>query len=544
MGTIVDKFNYSFEAKDLIKDSINNLGGSITSETELKEYAQELDNIYDNLPKTTGEGTNLSLTTLKGKMNIIPKGNTEQNGTPTPSTPIDIEVVTGTQEVKVSGNEFAEIETQTLNDMKITKTDNGYILNGTASANTTFRATITNPTNSNKTLCVKCDTAITNANVQVKTRNSSAGQLRSISLSTANEWEVLSGTFEDYYCDIYVKSGTTLSNVLVQPMLLEGTFTTSNLGKYQPYNEEQTQQVSLGDIELCKIGNYQDYLYKTSGKNKFDKTNYEQGYSYTNGSKVANTNWGIYYLTCNANETYTISGLKAYSGAQIVQLDNSKNIISVLQTRTTANTFTITSTQVGYIGISFVWSITPSLGSELDTIMINIGSTALPYEPYGSGIWYKKEYRYNISNKTNWSVDNIASNNRAVVSLAKNGFPYSSDRGYANINAISNCFTGIAQANQVSTTEINNIVVNNANMYIKFADTINTKELAKAQLDSMTSLEVYYVVATPNDIELTDTTLIEQLDNLEKLMSYNGTTNISSSGNLPMILNVSAIKGE
>ena len=76
--SIENKLTYLDGTKQALKESINNIGGDITNETTFREYAQELDNIYDNLPKTTGEDTSLSLTTLKGKMNIIPKGDTQQ----------------------------------------------------------------------------------------------------------------------------------------------------------------------------------------------------------------------------------------------------------------------------------------------------------------------------------------------------------------------------------------------------------------------------------------------------------------------------------
>ena len=70
MGTTQEKFEYAFEAKDLIKQGINNLGGSITDQTELKDYADELQNIYDVLPKTSfQEGTEVTLENcLKGKL--------------------------------------------------------------------------------------------------------------------------------------------------------------------------------------------------------------------------------------------------------------------------------------------------------------------------------------------------------------------------------------------------------------------------------------------------------------------------------------------
>lgn len=83
-------------------EALENIGAELENvDKNIENIASVVNGIYDNLPKTTGEGTSLSLTTLKGKMNTTLKGDTEQDGTPTPSTPIDIEVVTGTQNVKV-----------------------------------------------------------------------------------------------------------------------------------------------------------------------------------------------------------------------------------------------------------------------------------------------------------------------------------------------------------------------------------------------------------------------------------------------------------
>ena len=80
MGTTVDKFEAAFETKDLIKSGINRLGGSLTSESTFRSYATELENLYDEMPKVTGEGSNLSLTpTRKGGLTIIPKGACEQD---------------------------------------------------------------------------------------------------------------------------------------------------------------------------------------------------------------------------------------------------------------------------------------------------------------------------------------------------------------------------------------------------------------------------------------------------------------------------------
>jgi hypothetical protein len=59
-----------------------------------------------------------------------------------------------------------------------------------------------------------------------------------------------------------------------------------------------------------------------------------------------------------------------------------------------------------------------------------------------------------------------------------------------------------------------------------------------------TGATVYYVnpESNPSGIEITDTTLINQLNALEQAMSYNNQTNISQENdNLPFIINASAL---
>ena len=54
-------------------------------------------------------------------------------------------------------------------------------------------------------------------------------------------------------------------------------------------------------------------------------------------------------------------------------------------------------------------------------------------------------------------------------------------------------------------------------------------------------VEVVYILQNPQDIQITDTNLIQQLDNLKNATLYNGINNISTSGNLPSILNLDYI---
>jgi hypothetical protein len=59
-----------------------------------------------------------------------------------------------------------------------------------------------------------------------------------------------------------------------------------------------------------------------------------------------------------------------------------------------------------------------------------------------------------------------------------------------------------------------------------------------------TGANVIYVLTTETTEPITNTELISQLNAFYNAKSYNGQTNISVEGDLPMILDVSAIKGE
>ena len=138
MGTIAEKLTYLNETKSELKDSINNLGGNITSETTFREYATELQDIYDNIPKTSGENSNLSLTTIKGRIQTDKlEGNTSQNGTPTPSNPVNIDVVTGEQVVKVENVNLINPTSVTTSN-GITTTYNNGVLSYSGTPTKTF----------------------------------------------------------------------------------------------------------------------------------------------------------------------------------------------------------------------------------------------------------------------------------------------------------------------------------------------------------------------------------------------------------------------
>ena len=82
-----NKLTYLNETKKELKQKINNLGGSIDDNTTFRNYANQLQNVYDNLPKTEyQEGTEVNLgKTSKGKLDyengVVGIGQSSQKST-------------------------------------------------------------------------------------------------------------------------------------------------------------------------------------------------------------------------------------------------------------------------------------------------------------------------------------------------------------------------------------------------------------------------------------------------------------------------------
>jgi hypothetical protein len=571
---------------------LNNLGATIPQNKNIENIKSCLDEIYDNLPKTEyQEGTSVTLEGLKGKIDFDTDNGKKIVG------------YGDTQQTQYSGyNLFAEIQTQTLNGMTITKTDNGYILNGTTTANTTFRGTISSVVSSKKSIGAKCSVAITNADVQVKTRDSAYTQLRSISLGTANTWVVGSGTYEDYYCDIFIRTGVTLSNILLQPMLLEGTYTTTNIPNYEPYvggiaspNPSYPQDIK------CVTGN-QDVV--ESGKNLFDiGTSLDDWFqTSTNGTKIGSAtvtiatgtisnnkltidsyntsgwNWISKWITLGKNTDYIISGTNDTSITVVGFTSNKLQSTGtgIVSKSSSESTKTFNSGDYAYYCLSMYPSGT---GKYIENIQIETGNQATPYEPYHTPITYpislgsKQLYDecYIVGSPDNWKfVDNMYKTKLKDIQLyggwsvtQSNNlyyfwFVYESMYGVpkgkmldnnGDLAPIFSNYFGHRNVFYNVNTEKNVIVKNTqptSPMFIVAVDGEIASSVAEWKNYIANHEDLYIVYSTKNQIEtpITDETLISQLNAWYNAHSNNGTTIIESNGDLPMIIKVRALKGE
>ena len=309
------------------------------------------------------------------------------------------------------------------------------------------------------------------------------------------------------------------------------------------------------------------------------------------------------YIPCEKNTTYTISKIQSarfrcgttidtpdagVAFANYISSDNSTSI--TITTDATSNYI------FAFIYISTVDTLTEQ--QILDSIQIEKGSTATEYEPYvggtpspnpdypqdikvvtgncsvtisnedntssqiypinlgtielceldqfqdyiykDSGKWYihKEIGKVVLDGTETWALTNTQPNNTTYKSMAHNFtgkipgntnmlMTHFTNMGTSSTNLIKNANSEFFW-NNPSTNNVQGGVVTTSQTVADFKTWLSTH-----------NTEVYYVLETPTDTEITDATLISQLNALGDATTYLGTTNIITSGSdMPPIIYV------
>ena len=338
-------------------------------------------------------------------------------------------------------------------------------------------------------------------------------------------------------------------------------------------NKSETYPLSLGDVELCKMGDYQDNIGHIKGINLF-KTDYIE-----NGGSTINDSTNNYFTLTNKwadpfvsttntntilkpNTKYTISCrfkcasrpssfgannqnriLSLYDGTHLYQLihDDRKNTGVIGIWYDYSYTFTTPSTLNNYSFISYTYKDTnnTTTGSiEISNLQIEEGNQAHSFEPYGnSDDWYlKKEIGKMVLNGSeSWRVANT------------NNYRYPLGINVSNINTsvpktliLSDHFI----ANESSEGDVDYQYTNSFRrgdgnitiwfMLTKYFISSTTSDAILSEWKTWlgtNNVIVYYILANPTYTKITNQTLLSQLNALEGAYSYDGTTNISTTTN-------------
>ena len=399
-GTIVfsneeDKY-YNFKILDQIdyQKLLKFKTATITFHCQPFKYPLEEEPVEVEITTLTGTGETITLNnTEEAPMKIDLKGNTSQEGTPTPEIPQDIHVVSGDNSIEVGNNVF-DISTITPNSFI---DNNGNIYASSASNLSDY--------------------------IEVKEND----------IILSYDYTSLVSTSTRAYC-WFDSNKNFISGHLYSPVNKTNTFSVVSGAKYIRFtydknisdikvsNKSASYPINLGDIELCKIGDYQDKIVKDNGK----------------------------------------------------------------------------------------WYLNKQIGKVVFD---------------GTQTWQKRTDIPNLTNTSCFRSD------------------YSTDVGEdmtSNTPQISNLFECLNNTNDIEHLRYTNIQYYRFQLFINKSRLSSDDETGLNNFLSSNNMIVYYVLATQTYTEITDSTLISQLEALESAMSYKGQTNISQTNNdLPFELDVS-----
>lgn len=575
MGTTAEKLTYLNTTKGKIKDSINLTGAGITTEP-FRQYAVKLkdayvdiinngtETLYNNFPKVSGSGTDLSLqNTYEAPMRSTLKGNTSQ--------------------VQLSGKNLFNIDEYTNailrgggNAVSLTKEDDTTLKTLNKVSQTQNYCLIPIPNSDNllgKTITISGNASLNNVsgttiNIYFISGTSYVGSSIFSKTITSNGVFTLTGTIPSEYpsgairlaLGIYGSGSTTQpvnSYVLWKNLQIEESSTATTYEQYcggtpspNPSYPQDIHNVSGNNsVVVC-------------GKNLFNKDNpniISEYYLNDNGVEISNSNFSISdYISVIPNTIYSIAPYRTHT-ACLCFYDISKTFISSIQLRNIENNNITTPSNCYYIKTSFRYDVASELQIELGstattyeayngtTYPINLGSIELckigTYQDYiykEDDKWYLHKETIKIEvdqNSEGWITDTIPSGNpRHFIRKSTHNYDIKTPpdnntlvEGYANV--------GIVSATNTSSGVKNGVAVHpNGSIYCDNGTYNNL---------SNTPIILEVVLNTPTNTEITDSTLLSQLEAIYNAKSKNGTTNINQENNdLAFILTASALEKE
>lgn len=489
-----------------------------------------------------GEGTNLSLSpTKESSLKIDLKGNTSQTGTPTPSSPIPVNVVSGDNEINISSKNmlsYPETFDETLRGVKVVQNKGIYTISGTTTGQGVFmnnKKVVNHIITDEDYIHLGNDTINSNCAIVLLY---SDGSNRSIAFSSIDRIFKLTSdigkTLTEFW--LYCNSGSISINMQIKPMLLKNIDSSINFIEYlgDTYNINLPIE-NLFDISTITESKYIDgsgNLQNTSNSNTSD------------------------YIEVKANQTYCLSWdytppLNSTSQREIVLYNSNKAFVTTITLVAETNKHKeFIPTQDGYIRFDY--------DKKCFDIQLEKGSKQNAFTPYGttpielckigdyqdyfykdSGKWYKYGVikKYKLDSTKTWNYNSVTQGSlfRSANSIIDNV----KDDTYS---PYSNYYKGISMS-QSSNRQNNQFYIQTNLTYLDIIDNRYTSVNDFKTFIENNDVYVYYPLATPTTTEITYQPLIEQLDLLESAISYENQTNISQVNNdLPFILKVKAEK--
>ena len=557
MGTTSQKLTYLNGTKQELKQKINNLGGSIDDNTTFRNYANQLQNVYDNLPKTEyQEGTEVNLgVTSKGKLDyengVVGIGQSEQNST-TGKNLFNINTITEGKGIRTTDGAIYNNESFNLSDYIQVNVGTTYYMSWVSDSS--YFACVANYYDENQDLLSTVALTRNGFYGNTFTPPENAKYIR-VSYSIV----VSSVPVTREYIQIEVGSGRT---------------------SYEPYTGGIPSPNPSYDEAINSVTGNQDVV--VSGKNLLDLSQFTSQEQYdvtftknTDGSiKISGTSTHSITIdvpvsiSLKSNTTYINSQGNTYTAnyySLSLRKDGTVIASNSVDSGNTSKSFTPTEDIVAN-----AYRIYIANGKEIDiTIypMIIENTSTTTYEPYitptsyqlslgdkqlygdsfidrdSNGDWYFND-NYIKELFKNGSISRKTTNTTGVYRFSiefTNPAKPIDNSDVADIK--SNIFVAITANNTYS--KVQGVAINNAGSIYFYGD--DFKSYTQAEMTTYFSTKNDYIVYplnTPIRTKITDETLINQLNAWYNAHSNNGATIITSNGNLPMIIKVRGLKGE
>ena len=311
---------------------------------------------------------------------------------------------------------------------------------------------------------------------------------------------------------------------------------TQKNGTYEPYTR-QSYPLYL------PVENYLNAEELVTENNVFKK-NSENNFTL---KKVSTSSRSTSWATCNIEngKTYTFhmkaengfsSGVKIRSGINGSQIQDIGTL--VYSSKVYSITF-VASANAQQLQIYFVNSATGVGESATVTdLQLEEGTKANAYHPYGTPpielnkIGTYQDYIYKNGGKWYVHKETASVDMGTLTYQTDNGGVYFyssvSGKGRTNFDLLCTCYTVTTSTNTSGMTDYQ-IKGQTSGAYIFIKDSRYT--VATDLKTALSGQTLKYNLATATNTEITDTTLINQLNNIEKAYSYNGTTNILQVSN-------------
>lgn len=297
---------------------------------------------------------------------------------------------------------------------------------------------------------------------------------------------------------------------------------------YEPYKTPKTYQFSLGDHKFYGIGTYRDYILRTTGKNKASVELEGKYREFNHGTIQTNEDFDGYIVDVQPNTTYISSGVGLSTNrarmSNLCFFNKDMGYISGLAYNDGATTFTTPNN---------CYYATIAVNKAITNFQVEEGSTATDYEPYGVGVWYK----YGEIGEVQFAnVNNIYQ--EAIFGVNKKYFFQTISTAKSLGNPSYNFLCEILSKSNGVANDYSGFF-NGTNIVVLVNDS-DTKETATSKYTGKT---LHYVLSNPT-IDIITGTLAEQLEEWWNGQTLNGTTIITSNGNLPLVIKVRGLKGE